>query len=237
MELPIELICEIALAAPGAYYRLVQTCKLIGNSIKINVMDHFAVYRLGGRKDMFWKQFAWRLPNGLLHSPNNSTPALVFDFDQELSIEGNGDCYEIIIVENIYMEYSTGYSDIFRELFIYAEDKDEFWFRCGQLHRENDLPAVIHNDGNDKYWFINGLLHRDYDQPASFEIMFKVQGYVEYLECWFSHGEYHRIGNPAIIETKIDDSGRGESYYYYEYNTHIEREVAEPWYLQELPFE
>lgn len=38
------------------------------------------------------------------------------------------------------------------------------WHKNGLRHRDNDLPAVIENEG--KEWYQNGLLHRDNDLPA-----------------------------------------------------------------------
>ena len=43
---------------------------------------------------------------------------------------------------------------------------DKRWFNEeGQLHRDNDLPAVIYADGS-QFWYKNGELHRDNDLPA-----------------------------------------------------------------------
>ncbi len=39
------------------------------------------------------------------------------------------------------------------------------WKQKGKIHRDNDLPAVINNDGT-KRWYRNGALHRDNDMPA-----------------------------------------------------------------------
>ena len=33
------------------------------------------------------------------------------------------------------------------------------WYKHGELHRDNDLPAMIKNNGN-KYWYINGIFIR-----------------------------------------------------------------------------
>jgi len=38
--------------------------------------------------------------------------------------------------------------------------------KADQLHRENDLPAVIWKNGT-KAWWVNGKQHRDNDQPAA----------------------------------------------------------------------
>ena len=44
-------------------------------------------------------------------------------------------------------------------------DGTQYWWVGGRLHRDNDLPAVIHADGS-QYWYVNGELHRDNDLPA-----------------------------------------------------------------------
>jgi hypothetical protein len=41
----------------------------------------------------------------------------------------------------------------------------EYRNESGQLHREDDLPAVEYSDGS-KEWYINGLRHREYGLPA-----------------------------------------------------------------------
>src|SRR5690349_12346430 len=45
------------------------------------------------------------------------------------------------------------------------EDGDICYRFCGQLHRDNDLPAVIKANGTQK-WYTRGQLHRDNDLPA-----------------------------------------------------------------------
>ena len=58
----------------------------------------------------------------------------------------------------------------------------------GDLHRENNLPAVERTDGTKK-WFINGKLHRENDLPA-----------IEYADgdkCWYVNGLHHRVNGPA----------------------------------------
>ncbi len=43
---------------------------------------------------------------------------------------------------------------------------DKRWYnKAGQLHRENDKPAIIWQNGY-KEWWVNGKIHRDNDQPA-----------------------------------------------------------------------
>ena len=45
-------------------------------------------------------------------------------------------------------------------------DKHSTTYRVnGELHRDNDLPAMIKANGA-KWWFKDNKLHRDNDQPA-----------------------------------------------------------------------
>ena len=45
------------------------------------------------------------------------------------------------------------------------ENGDQGWYKDGKLHRENDLPAIICENG-DQGWYKNGKKHRDNDLPA-----------------------------------------------------------------------
>ena len=48
----------------------------------------------------------------------------------------------------------------------YAKAKlNRAWYRDGNLHRDDDLPAVEWFNGN-KWWFQDGKRHRDNDLPA-----------------------------------------------------------------------
>jgi hypothetical protein len=68
----------------------------------------------------------------------------------------------------------------------------------GKLHNNNDLPAVITNNG-DLYWYSLGLLHRC-DGPAI--IMYS-------REEWWQNGTRHRDGDlPAVI------TNNGDLYWY-----------------------
>ena len=72
-------------------------------------------------------------------------------------------------------------------------ETDEFgnkrWYNDkGELHRENDLPAVEWTDGS-KAWCLNGKLHRE-NGPA-----------VEYAngtKAWWLNDKPHRETGPAI---------------------------------------
>jgi len=58
------------------------------------------------------------------------------------------------------------------------------WYnKDGQLHRDNDLPAVIYLDGY-KEWWINGELHRENDMPAII--------YEDGSKEWYINGEVIR---------------------------------------------
>jgi hypothetical protein len=57
-----------------------------------------------------------------------------------------------------------------------------------QLHREDDLPALVHSFGF-KYWYRHGKVHRE-GGPAYISI-----------DCiiWYKDGLYHRTDGPAVI--------------------------------------
>ena len=91
---------------------------------------------------------------------------------------------------------------------------NKFWYNSkGELHRENDLPAIEYASGGkswylngkynrendkpaiecaigDKEWRLNGNRHRDNDKPA-----------IEYAsgsKQWYINGKLHRENGPAI---------------------------------------
>ena len=55
----------------------------------------------------------------------------------------------------------------------------KYWYQNGELHRDNDLPAIEFENGSKEY-FQNGNLHRDNDLPA----IDNVNGY----KAWFKNG-------------------------------------------------
>jgi len=65
-----------------------------------------------------------------------------------------------------YQSYS-GQPAISLESYIEVGENDESWdvegyeawYSAGELHRADDLPAVIRNNGN-KYWYTNGKMIR-----------------------------------------------------------------------------
>ena len=69
------------------------------------------------------------------------------------------------------------------------DDVKEWHNAAGQLHRENDQPALIRYGADGiifiEAWYLNGQLHRENDQPA--EIQYYKNGEIEY-EAWFLNG-------------------------------------------------
>ena len=73
---------------------------------------------------------------------------------------------------------------------IVDEDGNKCWFdKNKDLHRDNDLPAVIRKHGTQD-WFRHGKRHRDHG-PAII--------YASGNETWYKDGEKHREDGPAII--------------------------------------
>jgi hypothetical protein len=65
----------------------------------------------------------------------------------------------------------------------------ERWFCNDQLHRDDDLPAVI-GINQFRVWYQNGLRHRDNDLPALI---------LDGRQEWWKHGNLHRDHDlPAI---------------------------------------
>jgi antitoxin component YwqK of YwqJK toxin-antitoxin module len=67
----------------------------------------------------------------------------------------------------------------------------QYWYKNGEIHRDNNLPAIITSDGS-QCWYQNGEIHRDNNLPA----IITSDG----TQCWYQNGEIHRDNNlPAII--------------------------------------
>lgn len=101
---------------------------------------------------------------------------------------------------------------------------DEEWYQNGKLHRDDDLPAVVENDGEKKKWYQNGVLHRDSKPAVMCEVGEEwwrnghrhradgpavVYGVDEKCEEWWFGGVRHRTDGPAVI----DSFGRGEQWW------------------------
>jgi len=63
-----------------------------------------------------------------------------------------------------YSTYLESYND-FPSIFYY-HNNSKAWHKNGKLHRENDLPAVIQENG-DLAWWIDGKQHRDDDKDGN----------------------------------------------------------------------
>ena len=70
------------------------------------------------------------------------------------------------------------------------KDRKE-WRRNGELHRDDYLPAIIHNDGTREWWKI-GKRHREGDLPA---VIWEDGG-----NEWWKNGKLHREGDLPAIE-------------------------------------
>ena len=66
-----------------------------------------------------------------------------------------------------------------------------YWYQHGELHRDNDQPAVVRNSGDQK-WYQHGEIHRDGDQPAIV--------YASGTRHWYQRDKLHRDGDqPAVV--------------------------------------
>ena len=72
------------------------------------------------------------------------------------------------------------------------EDGTLEWYQHGVHHRENGQPTWVGGDGHIE-WHLNDELHRDGDMPAVI--------YSDGSRAWYQHGRLHRVGAPAEIES------------------------------------
>lgn len=63
----------------------------------------------------------------------------------------------------------------------------DYWFLGTDVHRDDDLPAVVRTDGK-KIWCRNNEIHRDGDKPAI--------TYPSGAQFWYKHGKLHRPNHP-----------------------------------------
>ena len=49
--------------------------------------------------------------------------------------------------------------------YVKEEFRNVYHYKHGELHRDNDLPAIVYLHGG-KQWWQNGERHRDNDLPA-----------------------------------------------------------------------
>jgi hypothetical protein len=77
------------------------------------------------------------------------------------------------------------------------------WYKNGELHRDNNKPALIrlpmnvHDDVPMERYCVDGKNHRDFDKPA---IIFEGKNP---RQVWYNHGKIHRDKGPAIISKNI----------------------------------
>jgi len=68
-----------------------------------------------------------------------------------------------------------------------TEDGTRYWYRYGELHRE-DGPACEYANG-DRHWYLNGQRHRE-DGPAVED--------ADGDRHWYLNGQRHREDGPAV---------------------------------------
>jgi len=68
---------------------------------------------------------------------------------------------------------------------------DEKWFYQGELHRDDDKPAVTYKNGR-QMWYKHGMLHRDGNEPAYI--------HPNGARAWHTDGKKHREDGPAVIK-------------------------------------
>jgi hypothetical protein len=77
-----------------------------------------------------------------------------------------------------------------REYKVTIDSDTERWFnKDGELHRDEDEPAVIFADGA-RIWYKNGEIHR-VGAPAVI--------YEDGSEFWYQNDNYHREDGPAVL--------------------------------------
>lgn len=79
-------------------------------------------------------------------------------------------------------------------------DNFKIWFQNGKRHRSNDLPAVEYTNGRRFEWYRHDRRHRDGDLPAIIDKCTKTR----WREWWYKNGKLHRDNGPAIIECYHD---------------------------------
>ena len=81
---------------------------------------------------------------------------------------------------------------------------DQHWYKEGELHRDNDKPAIVCAYGG-KYWYKEGLKHRDNDLPAII--------YASGDQHWYKEGVFQKKTNmcefPSIVNAILRNYQRG----------------------------
>jgi hypothetical protein len=94
-------------------------------------------------------------------------------------------------IQMIYADGQSDYFDINGEYHNHELDEPiidilqwKSWYKHGQLHRDDDKPALIYPNGG-KSWYQNALLHRDGDKPAVI--------YADGSKYWYQNGLRIRV--------------------------------------------
>jgi len=107
------------------------------------------------------------------------------------------------------IEYSRLHRENDEPAIIY-ENGSKFWYKNGQRHREGDEPAYISACGG-KLWYKNGQPHREGDLPAKI--------YDDGSKCWYKNGQIHREGDePAEIYANGSEYWYKNNKFYYKFN-------------------
>lgn len=194
------------ITAIAPYWVVVQVCKLLGDyGPPTELEDGTIEYKIHGRLHRLCGA-ALILPNGdqewyqcgRLHRDGDNPARIRL---MKLSEE-----------ETTIVDWWSEDGDDMRVPQCAPPDYERYWYKEGYLHRENDLPAVITEDGHS--WYVHGKLHRDGDLPAVIDKnggkewwkdgeMYRLHG-SDGSEHWFSSArgmrERHRSNDlPAVI--------------------------------------
>ena len=100
------------------------------------------------------------------------------------------ECKEVLLNKEIEWFQSKNIKVKLLEEYRIDKGGNEYWYKNGKLHRDNDLPAAI--SLRSQCWYKNGEIHRENDLPA----VTSPNGY----QGWYKNGEFHRDNDlPAII--------------------------------------
>jgi hypothetical protein len=142
-------------------------------------------------------------------------------------------CYRLsgFIVINIesYMSIYV-FDGSYRCLELYRRGVEHYrWMNLnGELHRDNDQPAVIVGDGT-QIWYMNGKMHRDNDRPAA------ICDDGDFL--WYQYGKEHRdYDNPNYVgsDNSWEWSKNGETHREGDRPAVIRANGSLEWYINDL---
>ena len=102
---------------------------------------------------------------------------------------------------------------------VYTVDENgQSWKLAGNLHRDNDEPAIIHANG-DQEWWRYGQLHRDNGGPAIIRHDGIREWYRDGVLVWYEHDgddddHYHRDYDLNLLESIYYYRHKGEGLYW-----------------------